>query len=273
MTLSSLARVLAPAAAVAAGVALGTAHAPAGPPGPSGPETDVEVLLREAQRVQREDLAAWQRFRFRRSVVTERLDEAGEAVGREDLEFELVPAAEGFDEWLTRIDGRAPSPAEVNRHRRKARFSRHYETARRGEGSGAEGGGYSLQLLLKLSSYRHAGLEPVDGVPCHRLDFEPREQEELKGLEGRLAASMRGTLWISAEGHHLARARVRTVRPVPVVLLLFGIRSLEVELDSGPAGDGAWLPRRIEVRADARLLGWPMRRHSVFLYWGFAPAA
>jgi len=256
------------AAAGAPGRALQTAPAPPA----AEPPPDLDLIIREAQRVQLEDSAAWPRFRFRRHVRTEHLDEDGSVTGSEDLEFVVTPKAEGFDEDLQRIDGRPPTPREMSRHRRLARFSRHYEEARSGEGSGSLGGGYSLSLFLRQTSFRYAGREEIGGVACYRLDFSPQERDDLKGYEGRLAGAMGGSLWISVDGYHVARARTRMQRPVSIFLFLFGFRDLQVDFDGTPVAPGVWLPQRIEVRADARISFWPVRRHSVVHYSEFSPA-
>ena len=261
----------APVNAAAGAPDAGPGMAPAPPA--AEPTPDLDLIIREAQRVQLEDTAAWPRFRFRRHVRTERLDADGDVTGSEELEFVVTPKAEGFDEDLQSIEGRQPTAKEVRRHRRLARFTRHYEAARSGEGSGALGGGYSLSLFLRRAAYRYAGREEIGGVPCHRLDFSPQEHDDLKGYEGRLASAMGGSLWISVDGYHLVRARTRMVRPVSIVLLLFRFRDLAVDLDSAPVAPGVWLPRRIEVRADARVSFWPLRRHSVLQYSDFTPAA
>ena len=72
-------------------------------------EVDLERLLEEGRRVQREDLLAWRKMAFRRQVTRERLDSQGNVTWTEELDFRVTPTADGFDELLTRIDGREPA--------------------------------------------------------------------------------------------------------------------------------------------------------------------
>ncbi len=234
------------------------------PPAP----VDVAFVIQEAKRVQFSDMAAWSRFRFRRQVEEERLGQDGRILETSSLEFAISPAGGGFDELLVRVDGRGPTPKEVAQHRRQGRFSRHYAAVRSGGGEGGEGG-YSLGRLLHLSGYRYAGQETVHGVACHRLDFFPDERRSLRGIEGKIAEAMAGSLWITVEGHHVAKATARTVRPVSVALSIAKLRDLEINMEAVEVAGDVWVPGRIEVRADARVSWISIRKNTRYLYSGF----
>jgi hypothetical protein len=233
------------------------------------PLPDLERILSEGKKVQKSDVAAWKAYRFRRRAVREQMAESGEVLEREDLEFLVTPAAAGFDETLLRLDGKDPRPDEVRRHRRIAKFTKHYDTLLVGEGEDDVEGGYSLSQLLNLSSYRYAGREERNGVACHRLDFSPDDTEPKDGIAGRFAGAMEGSLWITVEGHHLAGARARTVRPLSFALFLTKVHGLEVDLQSQPVGEGVWLPLRIEVITRARILVKQVRKRNLYDYSEF----
>jgi hypothetical protein len=256
-------------------LALGAAGSPAGaaPIGsvPAIAPSDLDHILLEAQKRQKEDVAAWRRFRFRRLSEREQLDDSGSVLEREDLEFLVTPNARGFDELLLRLDGREPEAAEIGRHRRIARFTRHYDALLAGEGQQDEEDGYSLSQLLRLSAYRYAGQETYSGVACHRLDFSPDETGGRGGLAGKFAGAMAGSLWITVDGHHLAGAKAKTVHPVSIALSLSKVHDLEVSLESQRVMPGIWLPRRIEVKTRARVLFKPIRKRNTYAYRDFEP--
>ncbi|HYS77885.1 MAG TPA: hypothetical protein VEO94_03545 [Candidatus Dormibacteraeota bacterium] len=246
--------------------------APKGP-APEAPPPDLQQILAEAQRVQEADVAAWSRYRFSRSAEREDLDDAGEVDGREVLEFMLTPNGDGFDEELVRLDGREPEPAERERHRRAGSFTKHYHTLIEGAGGQEIEGGYSLSLLLHMSSYRYAGRETRGGVDCYRLDFSPGETRPPgSGVAWKVASVMRGSLWITVAGYHLAWAEAETTRRVPIGLLLAKVREVRVSLESGPVGDGVWLPRRIEMLTRARVLIRSIRRRNLYTYSDYSRA-
>ena len=250
----------------AAGLLLAAAGAapPAGPP-------ELSVILKEAQRVQREDTAAWSRFRFQRLWQREEFDEEGGLLEREVLEYRITPNGHGFDEELVRRNGAPPEEGEIEKHRRQARFTRHYQTMIEGGGQGNEGG-YSLSHLLRLSAYRYAGREHHGGVPCHRLDFSPDEENPKTGISGKFANAMAGSVWITVDGHHLAGVRSRSLRPISLYLSLGKVHHLELNMESAPAAGGVWLPRRIEVTTRARVLIKAVRRKNLYEYSAYEPA-
>jgi hypothetical protein len=233
------------------------------------PPADLDLILSEARKKQFADAAAWARFQFKRRALVERLDESGVVFEREEFESVLTPVSGGFDEALVRFNGRAPSPAEVNRHRRIGRFGKHYAALVAGEGDEGAEGAFSLSRLLQLSSYSYAGQETFGVVACHRLDFSPQITGSGDGLAGRFTAAMEGSLWITLDGQHLAGAHARTLRPISIALSLVKIHALEVSLESQQVEAGIWLPLRIEVKTDARILVKRIRRRSVYEYSDF----
>src|SRR3989441_384500 len=256
----------------------GRAALRAAPPAPealaSEAPPDLQQILAEAQRVQEADVAAWSRYRFSRRTEREDLDDAGEMEGREILEFMLTPIGDGFDEELVRLDGREPEPGERERHRRAGSFTKHYHTLIEGAGGQEMEGGYSLSLLLHMSSYRYAGRETREGVDCYRLDFGPGETRGPgSGLAWKVASVMQGTLWITVAGYHLAWAEAETTRRVPIALSLAKVREVRVSMESGPVGDGVWLPRRIEMLTPARVLVQSMHQRNLYTYSDFSRAA
>ena len=185
-------------------------------------------------------------------------------------EFVVTPDRGGFREDLVRHNGAPPEAAEQEHHRRAGSFGRHYGTLLAGVGGEEEEGGYSLGQLLHLSSYRFAGREALNGVDCYRLDFSPDDvQPRMGGLAAKFTKAMAGSLWITVEGFHLAGAKAETVRPISIALSLSKVYSLKVRMDAGPVGEGVWLPERVEVITNARILIKSIRRRNLFTYSDF----
>jgi hypothetical protein len=242
------------------------------PPTPAAPPSaeELRALVREAQRVQRVDAAAWAGYRFRRTARSERLAAGGAVEQASLLEFDVTPTAgNGFDERLVAIDGRASTGREVEEHRGAARFTRHYRTLSAGKDEQDMESGYSLSTLLRLSAYRYVGLEDIDGVPAHRLDFEPDPVAGGGSVAARITQAMSGSLWLTADGLHLVRARAATGRPVSLFLGLSRVRSLEVGLEAAAVAPGVYLPREVTIVTHARILFAAIHRRQVFTYFDF----
>lgn len=247
-----------------------SAAAPASPPSAD----EVKAFVREAQRVQRADAAAWAGYRFRRVARSERLAEDGTVEQSSLLVLDITPIAPAtFDERLVSIDGREPTPGEVDENRGAARFTRHYRTLAAGADSQDMEGGYSLATLLRLAAYRYVGLERIDGVAAHRLDFEPDATASAGGgIAARITQAMSGSLWLTVDGLHLVRARAATARPVSLFLGLSRLRSLEVGLDAVEVTPGVYLPSEVTLVTHARVLFASVHRRQVFTYSGFVAA-
>jgi hypothetical protein len=241
------------------------------PPAPPLSADDVRAIVREAQRVQRADVAAWAGYRFQRSVRSERMNEDGTVGQASVLVFEIAPiAAATFDERLVSIDEREPAAREVDEHRGAARFTRHYRTLAAGTDEQDMESGYSLATLLRLAEYRYVGLEEVGGVMAHRLDFAPDAVAAAGGgIAARITQAMSGSLWLAKDGLHLVRARAATTRPVSLFLGLSRVRSLEVGLEATAVGPGVFLPREVTIVTHARVLFASVHRRQVFTYSGF----
>ena len=257
-------RVLGPA------IVLLALRAPPGWPSPTAaPPTDLQFIVAEAQKVQKVDVASWARYRFGRRSEREDFDDTGRVVGRDDLEFVVTPAGNGFREELVRHNGVAAESSDRDLQRRSATFNKHYRTLLAGDEGQAESG-YSLGQLLHLSSYRFMGQEVLNGVDCYRLDFSPEDvQPTTGGLAAKFTKAMQGSLWITVEGFHLAAARAETVRPISIALSLSKIYELAVRMEAGPVGEGVWLPLRVEVKTHARILIKSIRRRNLFTYSDF----
>jgi len=267
-------------AVIAALAMCGTTPAADPDPGAITGYASLESLLDVARRAQKADLESWGRYRFRRQAVRAKLDSDGRVSSRTDVESIVTPlpvttstgGPPRFDETLVRLDGAEPTAAQVDHHRQDAPFSRRYATTIGNEGAEEEGG-YSLSFLLRMSSYRHDGEEKVDGQLCHRVRFEADTGAKGDDLETRFARSVAGTLWLTVEGAHMARASVHSVTPIDITFGIVRLSELEIEMVSQALAAGPWVPRLIETRSTVRILGVPMRRLSRYSYSEFVPAS
>jgi hypothetical protein len=240
---------------------------------PAGDSAELAALLSKAQEVQVADTAGWTRFRFRRESLREELDDSGAVFHAESRIARIVPRPAGFDEELLDIDGREPTPGEVDSYRRAGHFQKHYKTFLNGEGEGEAGGrGYSLGDLLRMSSYRYEGEETVKGILCHRLEFAPGAEKVGSGLAGKFTRAMAGTLWITVDGLHLFRARAWTVKPISIAFSLVKIYDLRLEMESAAVEGGLWLPRRISLETHQRIVFSTSRRRTLYRYLDYEKA-
>jgi len=121
-----------------------------------------------------------------------------------------------------------------------------------------------------MSDYRYAGRETIDGLACHRIEFSPGQSSPNRGIARKFAESMSGTIWLTEEGLHLARASARTTKPILLAPGLARVSELQVHLVSAAVRGGSFLPRRITMRTGGHVVGVKFIRRYVYEYDEFA---
>lgn len=236
----------------------------------------VDEMLVQARGQQTADLEAWSRYAFDRQVLRQRIGKDGRAYWQETLHFRVSPTDVGFDESLLSVDGHAPSARLFRSHKEAGRFAERYRELLSGDPSDTQDG-YSLRMLLDMSSYQYRGIEQMRGTTCHRLDFDPQPLDAEKntgdGIARRIADVSSGTLWLSAPGWHLVAAKAQTSRRVSVALGLARVERLQVSYIGAPLDSETWLPKRIEVLTEVKVLGRRTQKRNVFTYRRFEPSA
>lgn len=246
----------------------------AAPPNPAAavdPAPDLRALVKQAREAQRADVRTWAEYRFRRQERVEELTDTGQVKSVRTFDFAITPMGEGFDERLLLRDGLAPTESEIEDQRRAGRFAKHYRTLVAENEEDDSESGYSIGTLLRLSEYRDAGRETIEGIDCRRLDFEPQVHPPGSGLEARIAEAMSGSLWLSIDGAHLVRARTTSTRPITLTLGLFKVQSLEVAFDAERVAPDRFLPRQLAIVSHARLVFIGQHRRRVFTYSDYVP--
>lgn len=224
---------------------------------------DVETIVEESRRVQDADNAVWAELAFRRHVTRQRLGADGEVEWRQEMHFQVTPTAAGIDEELLEIDGRAPSAREVKQHRKAGRHVKHFQKISSGELRNPFGEDIELQPLIFDQEHRYVDQEEVEGVPCHRVEFDARPESEGLPTAEQLKRAAKGRACLSVDGLHLVEAEVETVRQVkkgPATL-----RHLRFHLEYRPGGE-AWLPRLIEMRTELKIPGRSPRSWNFYRY-------
>jgi hypothetical protein len=266
MTLTRIERGILAAVLLTAGLAVAAGLLPAAQAPP-----ELQALLKQAREAERADFVGWAEYRFQRQERVEELTDTGQVKSVRTFDFEITPLASGFDERLLKIDGLDPTEGQIEDQRRDGRFQKHYKTLIEGSEEQDPESGYSISTLLRLSVYRDAGRETLDGVECRRLDFDPQQNPPGSGLEARIAEAMSGSIWLSAEGAHLVRARTTSARPITLTLGLFKVQSLEVAFDAERVAPDRFLPRQLSIVSHARLVFIGQHRRRVFTYSQYAP--
>ena len=112
-----------------------------------------------------------------------------------------------------------------------------------------------LREVPDAFDFRSAGEESVDGRKVYVIDATPHRGYRPVTADGKLLPKLKGRLWIDAETYHWVKAEAETIDTVSLggIALRFNPGSrftlLQVRIN-----DEIWLPKRIEVAAQGRIL-------------------
>lgn len=222
--------------------------------------------MAEGVAVHKSDLEAWRSYSFRREVRRERLDSKGEVDW--SLEFTLVntPTESGFDEELIEVEGRAPTAEEIEDHGDAARFTKHYLNVLAGKvDNPLAGDNMTLPAIWEETDHTYVGLETIDGVETHRVDFVPNAAAKGAMVE-KLANSIAGSLWLTVDGNHLVKWETRLTRPLKRALIK--MKKLDLTVTCQPVGD-AYFAKEVEMDSVVSLGFGDKRKRNRYRYSEF----
>ena len=85
----------------------------------------------------------------------------------------------------------------------------------------------------------------------------------------RFLEVMSGSLWITVDGLHLLRATAHITRPVSMLPFVARISQMDMRLESSPAAKGIWLPSKLFVSSDVKVLWKEVHRRDAYTYSDF----
>jgi len=228
---------------------------------------DLDDLLAAAVEANTLDRSAWTGYSFKRHVLRQKLDTAGEVEWRQEMLFQNTPTAGGFDEILISMDGQPPSDSDVKKHRRAGRFQERYESSTELALDNPIGPDLELLPLLLDQEHRYVGEESVDGTACHRIAFSARKSPGADApVPERLKHAMEGSMCISSDTSRLMAAELQTARPIAVGRKK--IDQMRIVFAARPVNE-IYLPSRIEIVSYVAIPGKKFRSHNVYRFTDF----
>ncbi len=210
-----------------------------------------------------ESRSAWGEHAFERHVLRQKMNEEGVVEWKQEMRFQVTPTAEGFDETLLEIDGRRPTEAEVKEHRKAGRFEKRYEDSTEMVLENPFGPDLAVLVLLYDQPHEYVGVEDLDGIACHRIRWQAREEPSKLPAQEKLKYAMKGTLCISTETSDLIHADMETTRDVkqgPVKMT-----KVRIAFNARPVGD-VYLPSKIEMVSHVKIALKRFRTHNIYRF-------
>ena len=112
-----------------------------------------------------------------------------------------------------------------------------------------------LRDVLAAFNFRLIGEEVVDGRPAYVLQATPHPGYHAHGKYGKFLSNVEGKLWIDKQDFGWIKVDGQVTQSFSIGLLVARVqRGSHIILEQICVGDSVWVPKRLELRASARIL-------------------
>jgi hypothetical protein len=109
--------------------------------------------------------------------------------------------------------------------------------------------------LLEAFDFQLIGEEIADGRPAYVLHATPHPGYQARGKYGKMFSKVEGKLWVDKQDFGWIKVDGEVTQSFSMGLFVARVqRGSHILLEQTCVGDGVWVPKRIEVRASARIL-------------------
>ena len=185
-----------------------------------------------------------------------RLDSAGQ-VQSQNVDVTKMTLVNGIRfEELMEHNGQLPSADDQKKRDVEIEKLKHETTAERAERLRKDQDNRSfLHVLLEAFDFRLVGEETVDGRPAYVLEATPHPGYHASGKYGKLLSRVQGKLWVDKQDFGWVKVDGEVTQSFSMGLFVARVqRGSHILLEQICLGDAVWVPKRLEVRASAKIL-------------------
>ena len=228
---------------------------------PNEPRNDAGAL--DARQIVELSVAATERswgtrdeYSYMERDEDRRLDSHGMVKSDDDKVLQLTIINGARFEQLMEHNGRPPSAEEQRESTEELDKLKHEtpegRTLRLGK---EEENGAFLRDVLEGFDFQLIGEEMVDGRPAYVLQATPHPGYRAQGKYGKMFSKVAGKLWIDKQDFGWVRVDGQVTQAFSMGLFVARVqRGSRVILEQTCVGDDVWVPKRIELRASAKIL-------------------
>jgi hypothetical protein len=109
--------------------------------------------------------------------------------------------------------------------------------------------------VLQAFDYQLLGTEAVNGRPAYVLQATPHAGYRAESKYGKLIAKVEGKIWVDQQEMVWVKVDGHVTQPFSMGLFLARVlHGSQISMEQTRIADGIWLPKQIEVRANAKVL-------------------
>jgi hypothetical protein len=249
--------------------------------GPDKPQNHASVL--DARQIVGLSIAATERswqardhYIYMERNEDRRLDSLGQ-VKSENVEVARMILVNGARfEQLMEHNGQLPSAAEQRKNDEDLDKLKHETPAEQTARLCKEQENKSfLRDLLEAFDFRLIGEEVVGDKPAYVLQATPHPGYHAHGKYGKLLSNVEGKLWVDKQDFGWIKVDGQVTQSFSMGLFVARVqRGSHIILEQACIGDAVWVPKRLEVRASARILFLKsLDMDRILTYSDYRPAA
>ena len=194
-------------------------------------------------------------YTFLRNVITEDLNSVGETTKRKTKTYRTF--SDNRDQVLLKVDGRKPTPKEVEADQRENR-----KRQRRLLDSDKKGKGDSEIRRRKFDQYRDKfiprliGTEKIGVRPTYIIQLVPNPSHKLKSsVVDRMMNQMLAQLWIDQEEFQVTKAEIELTHPISYLVgIAASLRTLKFTIHQKRLTPEIWVDQNVSAFIDVRIL-------------------
>jgi hypothetical protein len=160
-------------------------------------------------------------------------------------------------EELVEHNGRPPSAEEKAKQDAKIEKARREPSAERAARLRKEKqeAAALMRDVLQAFDYQLLGTEAVNGRPAYVLQATPHAGYRAESKYGKLIAKVEGKIWVDQQDMVWVKVDGHVTQPFSMGLFLARVlHGSRISMEQTRIADGIWLPKQIEVRANAKVL-------------------
>lgn len=132
-----------------------------------------------------------------------------------------------------------------------------------------------LREVVNAFDFHLIGDETVEGRPAYVFHVTPHPGYHGHGKYGKMLSKVEGKLWVDKQDFSWIKVDGQVTQAFSMGLFVARVqRGSHVTLEQTRVSDGVWMPKRIEVRASARILFFKnLEIDRILTYSDYCPAA
>jgi hypothetical protein len=196
-------------------------------------------------------------YTYTQRAEDRRLDSDGR-VKSEEVDVSTITSIDGVPvEQPVEHNGLPPPVAEQRKYQEKVRkVKRETPAERTARLQAEENENTSLIHEIPLAfDFLLVGEESIDGRPAYILLATPHPGYSPRGKYGRMFSRVEGKLWVDKQDFGWVKVDAHVIEPLSMGLFLARVLpGSRVTMEQLRVGEGMWMPRHIEARANAKIL-------------------